>query len=336
MTDRQGDLGVLAVELSKPTTGWSLGSFGAIAEFVRDPDEPVTFRDGTEAIEAVTARGGIRIRSTNNMRLFASESATTESWNHRVSICLPKRGCAMHRRTVLTELGPDEAALRLQDRRSILFDLGLDALQVDACIRVADAEVIARLRECVGTPVFDRKRAAMDAILQASPHRVFISRVGRIEVFQPIPSPDGRSPEGPHTHVLPKLLQHKRTHAATEPVPAGWVPCAHFYPAHPVRLANGKRRPFDPASHREFQTLLSAYGDANAIMIKHHVCAAVRAGEDPAVLDFDGDRYGRMALRVTLRQLLASEGPSASLAAWLTLHDRAGEGERGEADLYGH
>ena len=61
-------------------------------------------------------------------------------------------------------------------------------------------------------------------ILAANPHRVFISRLGRIEVYQPIPPPSGKSPEGPHTHVLPRLLKSGRTHPATEPVPEGWFP----------------------------------------------------------------------------------------------------------------
>ena len=47
--------------------------------------------------------------------------------------------------------------------------------------------------------------------------------MGRVEVFQPIPSPDGKSPEGPHTHVLPRLLAHGRLNAATVPVPDGWL-----------------------------------------------------------------------------------------------------------------
>jgi hypothetical protein len=35
-------------QLKDPDTAWSVGSFGAIAEFTRDPEEPVTFhRDGT-------------------------------------------------------------------------------------------------------------------------------------------------------------------------------------------------------------------------------------------------------------------------------------------------
>ena len=84
----------------------------------------------------------------------------------------------------------------------------------------------------------------MRIILAASPHRVFVSRIGRAEVYQPIPSANGKSPDGPHTHVLPKLLQHRRTHAATEPVPDGFVPCAHLYPRHPLKDAFGREKTF--------------------------------------------------------------------------------------------
>jgi hypothetical protein len=88
-------------------------------------------------------------------------------------------------------------------------------------------------RNCApcGRSVFEPGNPAMGVILAANPHRVFISRIGRIEVYQPIPPATGKSPDGPHTHVLPKLLRSKRSHPATEPIPDGWVPCAHFYPA---------------------------------------------------------------------------------------------------------
>jgi hypothetical protein len=59
--------------------------------------------------------------------------------------------------------------------------------------------------------VFEPGNPAMGMILAANPHRVFISRLGRIEVYQPIPPPSGKSPEGPHTHVLPRLLKSGRT-----------------------------------------------------------------------------------------------------------------------------
>jgi len=64
--------------------------------------------------------------------LFAFETPTRESWSRRVAICLPRDSGTMGRRSGLTELGPDRAALRQQDRDGILFDIGIDAWQVDA------------------------------------------------------------------------------------------------------------------------------------------------------------------------------------------------------------
>ena len=166
----------------------------------------------------VTDRGGICIRPVAGLRLVASESATGDSWHQRVALCLKEEHCVMNCRGVLTELVPPEA-MREIDRSSVLFDLGLDTMQVDAYVRVSDPDVVERLRRCCGSRVLDPESAAMGAILAANPHRVFKSRVGRVEVFQPIPPANGKSPEGPHTHVLPKLLRHGRTHSATEAIP---------------------------------------------------------------------------------------------------------------------
>jgi hypothetical protein len=98
-----------------------------------------------------------------------------------------------------------------------------------------------------------------------SPHRVFISAAGRIEVYQPIPPPTGKSPDGPHTHVLPRLLARGRSHAATVPIPSGWVVAMTLYPPHPLRQGSGQPIAFDPARHAAFQTLMERYG-APALM----------------------------------------------------------------------
>lgn len=312
----------LAEQLADPDTHWSLGTFGALAEFTRDQGEPASVSHDARSVAAVTARGGIRLAPLPGMRLFASESATRESWSHRVALCLPEDRCAMGQRTALTELGPDADALREQDRAAILFDLGLDALQVDACIRVPDRNVAAALREHAGQSVWAAGNPAMGIILAASPHRVFLSRAGRIEVFQPIPPPNGKSPEGPHTHVLPKLLQHKRTHAATEPMPAGYVPCAHLYPAHPVKDALGRELPFDARRHEQFQRMLRTFGDPGALELKQRVISAVGQGGDPSMIVVPNDRFARAGIRVALRQLQASNEGSPALGAWLDAHDR--------------
>jgi hypothetical protein len=324
----------VARRLADPETGWSLGTFGAIAEFTRDADEPVELSDTPVSLSAVTARGGVRIHRVAHMRPFASESTTRESWNQRIALCLPVDACTMSRRTALTELGPDAAALRQQDRDAILFDLGLDTVQVDVCIRVAEPAVAAQLRVLVGRGLFERGNPAMGIILAANPHRVFISRLGRIEVFQPIPTAGGTSPEGPHTHVLPRLLQHRRTHAATEPVPEGWVPCAHLYPPHPTKDDMGRVRPFDPMHHDNFQQLLRMFGDPTLVALKQRVVAAVEAGENPGAVSLLGHRHAHASIRVALRQMRASRNERPALAAWMAAHEPRTEKDLGDEELH--
>jgi len=308
-------------QLADPDCGWSIGTFGAIAEFSRGEAEPTEIDCTDGVVRAVTARGALRIDASGEVRLIASESLTSQSWAHRVALCLPEARCAMNRRTLLTEVGPDVQALRAEDRTSVLFDLGLGALQVDACIRSGDTAVIAALRGYARQSLFGDGRGVMSVILAARPHRVFLSRAGRIEVFQPIPPPQGESPEGPHTHVLPKLLRHQRTHAATEPLPPGWIPCAHVYPPHPLRDGLGRRHPFHAERHAAFQALLADYGEARLVDIKRRVVEAVATGQPPSAVVAAGDRFGRGAVRIALRQLRAAGGSSPTLAAWLAAHD---------------
>jgi hypothetical protein len=326
----------LAAHMAEAETQWSLGTFGAIAEFARDPDEPVTLKRGAKALTAVTERGGIRIAPSARTRLFAFETTTKESWSPRVALCLPQDRCAMNRRGVLTELGPDSGALRKQDRTGILFDLGIGALQVDACVRVADPQVAAQLRSHCGQPTFAPGNPAIGVLLAHSPHRVFVSRIGRIEVYQPIPPADGRSPDGPHTHVLLDLLRHRRTHAATEPIPDGLVPCAHFYPAHPAKNARGERRPFDAHRYAAFERILQAFGDPKSVTLKQRVRAAVLAGEGPSAIPLATGRFDRTSIRVALRQLKAAEDDLPALAAWMAAHERATAARAEEDHLHVH
>ena len=325
----------LAAQFADAETQWSLGTFGAIAEFARDPDEPAEVSCGPWALSAVTDRGGIRIAPSDDTRLFAFETTTKESWSLRVAICLPEARCAMNRRSVLTELGPDTEALRAQDRDGILFDLGLDALQVDACVRVSDPDVAAQLRAHCGHTTFAPGSPAGALLLAHSPHRVFISRIGRAEVYQPIPPAHGKSPEGPHTHVLLDLLRHRRTHAATEPIPDGFVPCAHFYPAHPAKDAQGHARPFDPRRQAAFQDLLRRFGDPRTVALQERIRTAVAAGEAPSAVPVTDGRFARTSIRVALRQLRAADEELPSLAVWLSVYERAGLAQA-EDDMHVH
>ena len=90
---------------------------------------------------------------------------------------------------------------------------------------------------------------------------------------------------------LPKLLKSGRTHPATEPVPEGWIPCAHLYPPHPARDGLGEARPFDAAHHDAFQRMIERCGDPATLAIKRRVVDAMHAGEPPSAMA--GDRHGR-------------------------------------------
>jgi hypothetical protein len=227
--------------LRDPEAGWNMGSFGAIAEFHHVGDEAPAQAPGP--MSQVTPRGGVRIDRLEGVRPVAYEmlSPNSHRWSQALSLCLSAEEAAMHRLTGLTELGPDADALRAQDRDAVLFDMGLAQFQVDFCIRTADPVLLDVLRTNEGKSLFDHGNPAMGAILKAHPHRVALTRLGRVEVYQMIGGPDtgGKSPEGPHTHVLPKLLRAGRTHSANAPIPEGWVPCAGFHPQKPCDRADG-------------------------------------------------------------------------------------------------
>jgi len=276
----------------------------------------------SEQISIVTEKGGIRIVSHPDLRLIASETPTTESWSHRVALCLSHAASAMSGRKVLSEVGPDREALLSRDRNGILFDLGLGTFQIDACIRVSDAHVVAALRSRTGQSVFAADSDVVGIVLAANPHRVFISRIGRAEVFQPIPPPGGKSPDGPHTHVLPKLLAHRRTHAATEPLPEGWIPCAHLYPAHPLRDQLGRKRAFNADLQAAFAAMLDCLGLPELTAIKRAVIEAVANGKGPETVNLPSDRTARATVRVALRQLFALEPRASALSIWLAAYDR--------------
>lgn len=336
MTDSAIIRAVLHEHIHNPASQWNLGTFGAIAEFMRDPGEEVAIRDETSRLSATTARGGIGFGNLDRLRLFASESAVGTSWSHRVALCLPEDACAMNRRTVLTELGPDTEALRPRDAGAILFDMGLGTLQADICIRTDDPELTALLRAQSGRSLFEPGNPAMPAIVAAGPHRVFIARIGRCEVYQPIPPAGGKSPEGPHTHVLPQLLRSGRTHAATEPVPEGLVPSAHLVPAHPVRDAMGHPRRFDGAAHRQFEDLLGRFGDPALSLVKQTLRDAVGKGDSPEAFSVPATKFERHALRVALRQLVTAAPDTPQLTEWLAWHEARERGAETEADPYAH
>ena len=65
-----------------------------------------------------------------------------------------------------------------------------------------------------------------------SPTRVVRTAIARAEVHSRIPRLDERSPDGPHTHFLPRLLELGRDLPAGLDLPTGYAPAASWFPPH--------------------------------------------------------------------------------------------------------
>jgi hypothetical protein len=336
---------LLRRHLASPESGWSMGSFGAIAEFHQDDGE-VAVIDMPQALTRATRRGAISLDRTalSDAAPVAYETLSPKRhrWSQALALCLPEQAARSAARSVLTELGPEDHAIRGIDRTGILFDMGLSLPQCDFCIRTSDPKLLAELRSNLGRSLFEHDNGAMLAILAAHPHRVALTRLGRVEVYQKIGGPDtgGVSPPGPHTHVLPKLLRSGRTHSANTPIPEGLLPLAYLHPGNPVINPMGKDRPFAPHLHEEFQALLLRYGLADCNEAKQKTYSAIAGQQLPADFAMPEGRHARASVRLALRQLEHRARHASDLATlttlqgWLLLHE--GDLEDADDDAPGH
>jgi len=274
-----------------PASAWVCGGFGALAEFTFDAGEKIEFLE-RDAVGAVSARGAFRLDLTYDLKPVAYEtlSKTGKGWGQGLVLCLPADEARMGQRTVVTELGPDRESLRPGDREAILFDLGIGKPQADICVRTSEQATLEALRAACGRPFFEAQGSLPTCMPALSPHRVFRSKAARVEVYQPIPPPDGTTPAGPHTHVREKLVAHRRSHAATVPVPRGYVPVLWLFPAHPLETGT-----FDRARHEAFQELVRHFGEASTLEGKR----AAEEGRSEMELP---SRAARYAFRIAQRQ----------------------------------
>lgn len=328
-------------------SGWSMGTFGAIAEFHQDRDEAPVI-DDSYTLSRATRRGAVQIdrRRIDQIVPVAYETLSPRAnrWSQAVALCMPDAIARRAASPVLTERGPDDDAVRGIDRTGILFDMGLSLPQCDFCIRTSDPKLLAALRAGLGRSLFEPGNPTMGAILAAHPHRVALTNIGRVEVFQKIGGPDtgGVSPAGPHTHVLPKLLKTGRIHSANTPIPEGLMPLASLHPGNPVIGPMGEDTAFDPALHRQFQDLFAAYGQPEFVALKSAVLAALRHGDRPESFVVPNGRFERGVVRLALRQQarLAEHLHDAEfirqIADWQRVHDQRRDTEGEDDDLPGH
>ena len=305
-------LELVADHLASTASGWSIGTYGVLAEFAREAGEPRE-HDG---LQVVTARGAIRVAASRAVTAHAYEvlSVQPSLWHHGVLFSLPEGESAMPARRTITELGPDRDAVRAEDRAAVLFDLGLGSPAFAFCVRTSDPALAATLRRAEGAALLAAGRELAGALVAASPHRIAFSRLARIEVYQPIAPEGGATPTGPHTHLLPRLLRPQQAHSANIRLPAGTVPGLTLYPPHPAKDEAGVRKAFSAEEHGAFQAVFGRFADPEARAAKAAVVAAIEQGETPDRKP--ATRIGRQAARIALRQLRLAGRAGPVLEAW--------------------
>lgn len=311
---------VLQAQLTDTSCSFSVGAFGAVAEFFRREDEQHSV-DSKEPLTVSTERGAIRICLHDDILPVAYETLSSRKnfWLHGLALCLPSVHGKSSGRSSVTELGCDVDAIRPEDRRDLLFDIGVGATNIDFCIRTHDPDLIDVLRRAAGKSLLNEGNDTMLKIIAASPHRIVSCRLGRIEVYQSIGHE--RTPEGPHTHVLPKLLRSGRTHDAKIPIPNGYLPCVSVYPASPLFDELGEPRAYDRASHLAFEALLNKWGSKEYVAQKDQVSRSILDEVEPESFSLPGTRLRRSALRIALRQLARDRALSERVSHWRARFD---------------
>lgn len=283
----------VADHLGNPGTSWSIGVQGALAEFLHT-DAPTRRLDEWTVVSDL---GAIRVTPVPDatLRAYEEPSAHGESWSHGVAICYPTALAAGAPNRCITELGPDTDAIRAEHQRGVLFDLGLGSTACRFCIRLALDGEIAAMRGLLGRSALDAQ--VIEALLSWQPHRVVVSICGRIEVYQPIGSE--KTPDGPHTHLIPRLLRPHAVTSANVPLPQGYTAGLLMYPESPIADRFGRRKPFSELHHARFQKLLAEHGDPAYLRAKREA----EHGSEPA----EDSRLARLAGRIARRQALARE-----------------------------
>ncbi|MGR8919219.1 MAG: DUF6925 family protein [Gammaproteobacteria bacterium] len=304
---------LLTSHLEDPSCAFSVGGFGALAEF-QDPEARIEQRAGR--VTAYSPRGALAAAASGveNVLAYETLSAREDAWQHGVAIYADAAAATGAQRACLTELGPDVAAVRERDREALLFDLGVGLPNADFCIRTRDAALIELLRRHLGASVVRAGHPVLEAMIDASPDRVVSSRFARIEVCQKIDR--HQTPAGPHTHLLPDLLGKGRTHSARVPLPPGAMPLLTLHPENPLVDAEGHPRDFSRAAFDRFQRLLERCGDATYVAEKRRLAAALERAVPPDAYPRPASRIARLAHRVTLRQLTHLGGDAATIDQW--------------------
>ena len=219
--DRIADL--IHGALAEAAGAWSMGVQGALAEFAVAGDEEVEVRrrgPGGRTVEAVTAGGGIRLAISDDTVAYSAGP------DRGITLAVPRAVLPAPSLKVTAEPA-DPGALQPDHAQAVLVDLAVGHSAAAFCVRTADPDLIAALRAVEGCTWREALDRVGHRLVAASPHRVVTGPLGRIEVYNPIPREWHVSPDGCHTHLLPRLLETGRETAGGDELPQELVAAAY-------------------------------------------------------------------------------------------------------------
>jgi hypothetical protein len=286
--------------ISEGKNAFSVGGVGAIAEFQDESPDITIIDDKYFRLQSHLGQFSVKFNGEENTLAYENRAAEKGNWQCGLVFTLPKKTCFLHSHEVLTELGEDKEASDPLARKHLLFDLGTGIPNMRFCIRTDDNDLIRMLREHEGKSIIAQEHPALEAIINASPHRIVTSKIARIEVFQKIDR--HRTPIGPHTHLLPKLIKLRRLVASNIPISSDQVPQFTVYPEHSLIDQFGHRIKFDQISFDKFQLTLKKYGCAKFYKEKLRLRAALANKVKPCDYTPPSSKIERTAFEIELRQ----------------------------------
>ena len=291
---------LLCSYLSGSENSCSIGGIGALAEFHATSATELQSHDNY--FSANSELGCISIKSQSDLEVLAYETLGKheDTWRWGLVFSIPKESCSLPNYTVLREIGRDCNANNPAHRNDLLFDIGTGIPHVQFCIRTNENELISVLQRHEGTAIATSGNPVLDIVAKASPHRVVQSQTARIEVYQKIDP--YKTPMGPHTHLLPKLLRGKRSYASNVPLPLTQAPQLTIYPENPLFDRYGHSRKFNKAAYDSFLPSLIAYSVPEFYAEKIRLRTALSNHVNPEDYPPPNSRLTRTAHEIELRQ----------------------------------
>jgi predicted Fe-S protein YdhL (DUF1289 family) len=213
---------------------WVLGTPGVSASFEIGADEDSDVYSRADCVEAVTARGALRLLKHKKAIAVAFGEKADECGPDAIGLILPRGRVDLPLADSFTSCGADVAAICGAYRGASLYDVGLGSRRASRfCLRTDDKALSGLFDKGEKQPGRDVIDAADAAIDEARVHSIVEAGLGRLEVFsQPLSGRAGGT-----------CAELASASADTSmELPPGWTlpkvfaPCAVFFP-HSRRTA---------------------------------------------------------------------------------------------------